>query len=292
MDFGTVITAMATPMDTNKAVDYDGAQHLAEYLLANGSDALVVCGTTGESPTLSKEEKLKMFAAILEVAKGKAPVIAGTSTYDTAASVELSKKAEALGVDGLLTVTPYYNKPPQEGVFLHFQAIAQATSLPVILYNVPSRTNVNLLPETVARLAQIENVVAVKEASGNLEQVRTIRQCTPADFIIYSGDDGDTLPILELGGKGVISVAAHLIGKQIKEMIDCYNQGDMANARLLHEKYGDLFKKMFLCANPIPLKFCLNQLGLPAGPCRLPLCEATPEIQQQLIQLLRQYELQ
>ncbi|MCR4962732.1 MAG: 4-hydroxy-tetrahydrodipicolinate synthase [Firmicutes bacterium] len=292
MDFGTVITAMATPMDANRAVDYDGAQRLAEYLLANGSDALVVCGTTGESPTLSKEEKLKMFAAVLEVAKGKAPVIAGTSTYDTAASVELSKKAEALGVDGLLTVTPYYNKPPQEGVFQHLQAIAQAVSLPVILYNVPSRTNVNLMPQTVARLAQIENVVAVKEASSNPEQVMAIRQCTPPDFIIYSGDDAETLHVLELGGIGVISVASHLVGKQIKEMIDCYNRDDMAGAQALHEKYGMLFKKMFLCANPIPLKFCLNQLGLPAGPCRLPLCEASADIQEQLVEMLRQYELQ
>ncbi|MEG2213262.1 MAG: 4-hydroxy-tetrahydrodipicolinate synthase, partial [Clostridiales bacterium] len=168
MDFGTVITAMVTPMNASGDIDYNKAQELADHLLKNGSDSLVIAGTTGESPTLSKEEKLKLFAAILEVTKGRAPMIAGTSTYDTAASVELSKKAEALGADALLAVTPYYNKPPQEGLFRHFQAIANAVSVPIILYNVPSRTQVNLLPATVKRLSAIENIVAVKEASGNM----------------------------------------------------------------------------------------------------------------------------
>ena len=291
MDFGTVITAMLTPMDTNGAVDYDKAQLLADYLLNNGSDALVISGTTGEAPTLSKDEKLKLFSAIHEVTKGRAPMIAGTSTYDTAASIELSKKAESLGADALLAVTPYYNKPPQEGVYRHFKAIAESVSVPIILYNVPSRTNVNLLPETVTRLAEIDNIVALKEASGDLDQVAKIRKVTPADFILYSGDDGLTLPMLKLGAKGIISVAGHMVGNQIKEMINCFERGDIAQAEQLHQRYLPVFQKIFICANPIPLKYCMDKMGLPAGPCRLPLCEADIAAQTELNALLKEFAL-
>lgn len=274
MDFGRVITAMITPMHEDFSVDYDGAQKLAAHLLENGSDGLVVSGTTGESPTVSKEEKLKLYAAVHEVTKAaKKPLIAGTSSYDTAAAVELSKKAESMGVDAILAVTPPYNKPPQEGLYRHFCAIAKAVNLPVILYNVPSRTVTNLEPKTVARLAEVENIVALKEATGNMEQMTELRRLTPPDFLIYCGEDSVTLPMLALGASGVISVASHLIAPLIQEMVIAFEQGDTSRAAELHIRCFDAFKKMFIRANPIPLKYALNRLGLPAGPCRLPLIE-------------------
>jgi 4-hydroxy-tetrahydrodipicolinate synthase len=288
MDFGRVITAMITPMHNDFSVDYDGAQKLAAHLYDNGSDALVITGTTGESPTLCQEEKLKMYAAVREVAvsKGK-KIIAGTSGSDTAAAVELSKKAEALGVDALLTVVPPYNKPPQQGLYQHFAALASAVSVPIMLYNVPGRTVANLLPETVARLAEIPNIVAIKEASGNLEQVMRIRMLTPADFLIYSGEDMLTLPLLSIGSSGIVSVAAHLVGTGMQEMITAFEQGKNELAIELHYRYADVFRLLFLCANPIPLKYCLNRIGLPAGPCRLPLCEPEEAIQLQLDKMLQ-----
>jgi len=274
MDFGRVITAMITPMNPDGSVNYEQSQQLAEYLLDNGTDSLVVTGTTGESPTLTKDEKLKMYAAIREVTEPrKKMLIAGTSSYDTAAAIELSKKAEAMGVNAILAVTPPYNKPPQEGLYQHFKAIAEAVSLPVLLYNVPGRTVINLQPETVARLAQIDNIVGIKDASGNMDQVSKLRRMTPADFLIYSGEDSATLPMLSIGACGVVSVASHIVGKEINEMIQAFEKGDNATAAELHHRCFPAFKDLFCVANPIPLKYALNRLGLPAGPCRLPLCE-------------------
>lgn len=271
MYLGRVITAMVTPLNDDLSVNYDKAQELAAYLLDNGSDALVVSGTTGESPTLTKDEKLKLFAAILEVTKGKAKMIAGTSSYDTAASIEMTRQAAAAGADAILAVTPYYNKPPQDGLYAHYQAIANAVELPVILYNVPGRTGVNLEPATVASLSAIDNIIAVKEASGNLEQVSQIRAAVDPGFLVYSGDDSMTLPMLSLGANGVISVASHLIGNAIQEMVTAFVEKDTDKARDLHLANYQMFRKLFICSNPLPLKYCLNRVGLPAGPCRLPL---------------------
>lgn len=271
MAFGNLLTAMVTPLDEDLKVNYNKAQELAEYLLNNGSQGLVVAGTTGESPTLSKEEKLKLFCAVKEVAKGKGAVIAGTSSYDTANSVELTKKAEACGVDGILAVAPYYNKPPQEGQYQHFAAIAAATSLPVIIYNIPGRTGINLAADTLVRLAAIENIVALKESSGSVDQVALFQSSVPAGFHIYSGDDYMTLPMLALGAKGIISVASHLVGNEIRQMLDAFLSGNNQEAIRLHYKLLPFFKNLFITTSPIPLKYCLNKIGMEVGPCRLPL---------------------
>lgn len=271
MNFGNVLTAMVTPFDSDNNVDFARAQQLAEHLINNGSDGIVVAGTTGESPTLSKEEKLKLFSAVKEVVKGKGLVVAGTSSYDTAASVELTKKAESAGADGILAVAPYYSKPPQEGLYRHFQAIAAATSLPVIVYNIPGRCSVNILPATMARLAKIDNIAADKEASGSMDQLGEIRSLCGPDFQIYSGDDSLTLPALALGATGVISVAAHLIGKEIQEMIAKFKKGDVSGAADLHYKLLPIFKKLFIVTNPIPVKYCVNQAVMDVGGCRLPM---------------------
>lgn len=293
MDFGTVLTAMITPMHADGSIDYSGAQQLAAYLLEHDSDGLVVCGTTGESATVHKEEKLKLFSAVREVTKEKKKMlIAGTGSNDTADSVELSKKAEAMGADAVLAVTPPYNKPPQEGLYRHFRAIAEAISLPVTLYNVPGRTALNLEPATVGRLAaDVENIVALKEATGDMEQMTRLRAVTPPDFLIYCGEDSVFLPMLSLGACGVISVASHLIGPQLQEMAAAYQKGDTTRALELHDRYFHVFKKLFLCANPVPLKYALNRIGLPAGGYRLPLCEMDDTGKAQIDSMLREIGL-
>ena len=293
MDFGTVLTAMITPMHADGSIDYSGAQQLAAYLLEHGSDGLVVCGTTGESATVHKEEKLKLFSAVREVTKEKKKMlIAGTGSNDTADSVELSKKAEAMGADAVLAVTPPYNKPPQEGLYRHFRAIAEAISLPVTLYNVPGRTALNLEPATVGRLAADgENIVALKEATGDMEQMTRLRAVTPPDFLIYCGEDSVFLPMLSLGACGVISVASQLIGPQLQEMAAAYQKGDTTRALELHDRYFHVFKKLFLCANPVPLKYALNRIGLPAGGYRLPLCEMDDTGKAQIDSRLREIGL-
>ncbi|NLK51228.1 MAG: 4-hydroxy-tetrahydrodipicolinate synthase [Syntrophomonadaceae bacterium] len=275
-DFGRVLTAMVTPLDRDGRLDLDQARDLAVYLVNNGSDGLVVTGTTGESPTLTQEEKLQLYAAVLEAVKGKASVIAGTGSNSTASTIELTMKAEKLGVDGIMLVTPYYNKPTQEGMYQHFQAVAEKTQLPIILYNVPGRTSSNLLPSTVARLAQLPNIVAIKEASGSLDQVSELMGLLPDDFVVYSGDDSLTLPLLALGAYGIISVASHVAGREIQEMVQAFVRGEMQRARSLHLKLFPLYKAMFIVTNPIPVKMALNLIGHPVGPPRLPLVEASP----------------
>jgi 4-hydroxy-tetrahydrodipicolinate synthase len=256
-----------------------------------GSDALVVAGTTGESPTLSDEEKVRLFRTVKEAVGGKAKVIAGTGTYDTRHSVHLSKEAEEAGADGLLLVVPYYNKPSQEGLYRHFRAIAEETRLPVILYNIPGRTGVNMLPETVARLAEVPNIVGIKEASGNLDQVSEIRRRTPREFLIYSGDDSLTLPILAVGGIGVISVASHLVGRQIQEMIRSFLGGDVQKALDLHLQLLPLFKAMFVTTNPAPVKAALALAGFPVGGLRPPLVEVTEKEREVISGALRELAL-
>lgn len=285
-DFGRVLTAMITPFTKDLTVDYGVAKKLARHLVQSGSDGLVVCGTTGESPTLSKEEKVELFRLVVEEVGGEAVVIAGTGGNNTAASIELTQAAEKVGVDGVMLVCPYYNKPSQEGLFQHFKAVAASTNLPVVLYNVPGRTAINLLPLTVARLAEINNIVAIKEASGNLDQVSELRRILPDDFTIYSGDDSLTLPMLALGAKGIISVVSHIVGPRIKQMVDAFTSGNITLATQIHLELYPIFKGMFMTTNPVPVKAAMNLLGWQAGPPRLPLVEATAEEKEKIKVLL------
>jgi 4-hydroxy-tetrahydrodipicolinate synthase len=275
--FGRVLTAMVTPFDKDLKVDYEKAAQLAEKLAETGSDGIVVAGTTGESPTLSKEEKIRLFEVVVNAVGGKAVVIAGTGSYSTQDSIELTREAEEKGVDGVMLITPYYNKPSQEGMYQHFKAIAQNTRVPVLLYNVPSRTGVNLLPQTVVRLSEIENIKAIKEASGNLNQVAEIRRLTNSDFYIYSGDDNVTMPVLSVGGHGVISVASHLVGTKIRMMIDAYFGGNMKKATEIHLKLLPFFNALFIITNPVPIKAAIRFTGFDVGGTRLPLVDMTEE---------------
>jgi 4-hydroxy-tetrahydrodipicolinate synthase len=268
---GSVMTAMVTPFRADGSVDLDAFRELAGFLVENGSDGLVVCGTTGESPTLSDEEKLALFAAAVETVGGRATVIAGTGTYDTAHSAHLTAAATALGVDGILVVTPYYSKPPQRAIVRHFETIAAATELPVVAYNIPGRVVVNIESATIARLAEIENVVAVKQALDDPAQARFIAEETRLD--LYCGDDPNTFAFLELGGVGVVSVTAHLWGPQIAEMIRLHREGDVDGARAIHEGMEPSYELLRIQTNPIPIKAALNLTGHGVGGHRLPLVE-------------------
>jgi len=286
-NFGRVLTAMVTPFNADYSVNYNEVVNLANYLVNNGSDGLVVAGSTGEAATLTKDEKLTLFKLVLETVGDRATVIAGTGSNDTRASIELTKEAEKIGVHGAMLVGPYYNKPPQEGYYQHFKAIAESTSLPLIVYNVPGRTASNILPTTIARLAEIDNIVAIKEASGNLDQVSEIIRTTPNDFLVYSGDDGLTLPILSLGGCGVISVAAHVVGKRMQEMITAFLAGEINKAQALHLELMPFFKVIFVTTNPIPIKKAVNILGINTGPVRLPLVPPTVSEEEQLKKVMQ-----
>lgn len=273
-DFGRVLTAMVTPFHADGSVNYEGAAELARHLIENGSDGLVVAGSTGEAATMTADEKLKLFKVVLDAVGDRATVIAGTGSNDTMASVAFTQAAEKVGVHGALVVGPYYNKPTQEGFYQHFKTIAEATSLPIMLYNVPGRTASNIAPETVARLAEIPNIVAIKEASGNVEQATEIIRVTPADFKVYSGDDSLTLPLLAVGGVGIVSVAGHVVGNQIQAMIQAFLAGDIKKAQEINLSILPVFKSMFIVTNPIPVKTSVGLMGLPAGPLRLPLTAA------------------
>lgn len=277
MVFGRLLTAMITPFDEDMQIDYKAAEHLACYLAGHGSDGIIVSGTTGESPTLTIEEKIKLVQTVKEAVGNRIFVLAGTGSNSTADSIEMTKDISKLGIDGVMLVTPYYNKPSQEGLYQHFKRVAQSTDLPVMLYNVPGRTGCNLMPETVARLSKIANIAAIKEASGNLEQISLIRLKAPDHFTVYSGDDQLTLPILSLGGCGVVSVASHIAGQDIKAMIDAWQTGNINKALMLHEKLLPLFKAMFITANPVPVKYALDCMGIHTGGVRLPLVAALPQ---------------
>jgi 4-hydroxy-tetrahydrodipicolinate synthase len=274
--FGKLLTAMVTPFDANMQVNYQAAQELAVKLIESGSDGVVVAGTTGESPTLTKKEKLALFKAVVEAVGGRGTVIAGTGSYDTDESIELTKEAERTGVDGVLLVTPYYNKPSQEGIYRHFMAIAGETSLPVIVYNIPGRTGVNVTVDTMARLSDAPNIVAVKESSGSLSQVSELYEKVPRDFMIYSGDDALTLPVLSVGGVGIISVAAHIVGRKIQEMISAFCRGELASAIQINNEINPLNRALFITTNPIMVKAACNLLGFKVGGLRLPMVEASP----------------
>ncbi|MDI6891563.1 MAG: 4-hydroxy-tetrahydrodipicolinate synthase [Actinomycetota bacterium] len=287
MDFGEVLTAMVTPFNPDLSANYDRAQELAVYLIENGSNGVVVSGTTGESPTLTPDEKIELFKLVKEAVGNKGKIIAGTGYNCTSESIELTRRAEKVGVDGCMLVGPYYNKPPQEGLYQHFQMIAESTSLPVIIYNVPSRTACNIEAETVIRLSAVENIVAVKEASGNLDQVSKISTRTPDNFRIYSGDDSLTLPILAIGGDGVISVASHVAGKEIKEMVRSYKEGNIEKACEIHLTLSPLFEALFMTTNPIMVKSAVKLKGIDVGGLRLPLVDATRDQIEKLEKVMR-----
>jgi 4-hydroxy-tetrahydrodipicolinate synthase len=285
--FGRVSTAMVTPFDKKGHVDFSKTTQLVNYLIENGTDSLVVAGTTGESPTLSKEEKLALFAHVVKVAAKRVPVIAGTGSNNTYASIELTKKAEELGVDAIMVVAPYYNKPNQEGLYQHFQAVAEATSLPVMVYNIPGRSSVNILPETIIRLSKIPNIIAVKEASGDLNAMTHILANTDENFVLYSGDDGLTLPVLSIGGAGIISVASHLIGNEIQEMVKAYFDGENSKAAKLHQQLLPIMQGLFAAPSPGPVKTALQLNGLDVGSVRLPLVPLTEQERIRLTALLK-----
>ncbi len=283
---------MITPFTEDGAVDYAIAEKLADYLVNNGSDALVVCGTTGESPTLTWSEEYELFRVVQQAVAGRAKVIAGTGSNSTQEAIEATQKAAKLGVDGSLQVVPYYNKPPQAGMYHHFKAIAESTpDLPMVLYNIPGRAGQNLLPETVIQLSKIASVVAIKEASGNLDQVSQIRLSAPNDFAIYAGDDSLTLPLLAVGGHGVISVASHLVGTKIQSMIQAFLTGNIQAALQTHLALFPLFKALFLTTNPIPVKAALQIQGWQVGSTRSPLADAPPEVIQTLKSVLAELAL-
>lgn len=276
-EIGRVLTAMATPFGSDGAVDYEQARRLAVALLESGSDGLVVTGTTGESPTLTEDEKLRLYAEVRAAIGDRGALIAGTCNYNTAESIELSLEAKRLGVDGILGTVPYYNKPPQEGLYQHFKAIAEAVDLPLLLYNVPSRTVTNMLPETTIRLSQIPNIIGIKEASGNLDGISHIIRRSRPGFRVWSGDDSMTLPILSVGGYGVVSVASHLVGRQIKQMIEHFVAGRVEQAAALHRELLPFFNVLFVTTSPIPLKYALRKVGWNVGAPRLPLVEIDPK---------------
>lgn len=274
MELGRVITAMATPFKADGSLDIDGARTLAEHLVAHGSDGIVVAGTTGEAPTLTHQEKHDLWSAVADEVKGKASLIAGTGTYSTAESIELTRTAAEAGADAALLVTPYYSRPPQSGLLEHFRAVASSTSLPVVLYDIPSRTARKIEHPTLLELAKVPNIVGVKDAAGDLAGTAKLAAEAPG-FKIWSGDDALTLPMLAVGGLGVVSVASHLVGHRIAEMIAAHDKGDVEGAARIDRELRPLYEILFITANPIPLKAALRMVGLPAGPVRLPLVDAT-----------------
>lgn len=277
LEMPRLITAMITPFDDKLQVNYAKAAEVAEHLVQNGTEGIVVAGTTGESPVLSDEEKLRLFATVKEQVGSRVSVWAGTGSNNTQHSIELSREAEKLGVDGVLLVGPYYNKPSQEGLYQHFRAIAEAINIPAMVYNIPSRTSSNILPETMARLAQIDNIVALKESSGDMNQVSQLAYLLPEGMKVYSGDDSLTLPMMALGAYGVVSVASHLVGKDIQRMITAFNNGDTREATRIHLALFPIFKGLFITTNPVPLKEAMNILGMEVGGLRLPLTRASQQ---------------
>jgi 4-hydroxy-tetrahydrodipicolinate synthase len=272
---GEVLTAVVTPFDADGAVDYDRFRDLANHLVDNGSDGLVVAGTTGESPTLSDEERLELFRVAVDAIGARATVVAGTGTYSTAHSVHLTREAHEIGVDGFLVVTPYYNKPPVRGIVEHFKAIASESDKPIIVYNIPGRVVLNLEPDTIAQLAEIPNVRAVKQANDDLDQARTILAETDLD--LYAGDDILIYPFLELGGIGGVCVHTHVVGPQVKRMIRSFRDGDADTAKRIDEEIVASYDLLKVQTNPIAIKAALNLLGHQVGSVRLPLVEATDD---------------
>ncbi|MUV39905.1 4-hydroxy-tetrahydrodipicolinate synthase [Lentibacillus sp. JNUCC-1] len=286
-----VYTAMVTPFDDQGELHLGRTERLVEHLLDNGTEGLVIAGTTGESPTLSKKEKINLFEKVVQIVNGRVPVIAATGSNNTAETIALTKEAESLGVDGVMLVTPYYNKPCQEGLYEHFASTAARTSLPIMLYNIPGRSVVHMTAETIIKLSQIDNIVSLKEASNDLTQLSYVAAQTPEDFKIYCGEDSLTLPMAALGADGVVSVASHVVGLEIKDMINAYNDGKVKRAQAIHSRYLPLMEALFLQPSPAPVKTALNLLGLSAGPVRLPLKNLSQQETKDLRELLPSLQL-
>ncbi|NQX57333.1 4-hydroxy-tetrahydrodipicolinate synthase [Paenibacillus qinlingensis] len=285
MSFGRVVTAMVTPFDDQLQVNWDQVEPLINYLIEEQhSDSLVICGTTGESPTLSEDEKLRLIELSVHVAAGRCKIIAGTGSNDTAHTIAFSRKVEQLGVDALLLVAPYYNRPSQEGLYQHFKAIAEAVKAPVVIYNVPGRAGVNLDADTTIRLSQIPNIVATKDCSNTDQMTRILTHAAP-NFLVYSGDDSNTLPSLAIGCEGIISVASHVIGKEMQTMIKYYLEGNIQQAAELHRKLHPVFTGIFCAPSPAPIKYALALKGIETGGVRLPLVRVS-EQEGQFIQSL------
>lgn len=290
-ELGRLLTAMVTPFNKEGEIDYEQAKKLASALLDSGSDGVVVAATTGESPTITWEEEFRLFTEVKSALGGKGTVIAYTGSNSTAEAIEATKEAERIGVDACLLVVPYYNKPSQDGLYQHFKAIAQETSLPCILYNVPSRTVVSLSADTAIKLSQIDNIIGIKEASGNLDAISKIISNTREDFLVWSGNDSDILPILTLGGYGVISVASHLVGKQIRAMIDAFIDGKINEAANIHHRLLPLINALFIVSNPVPVKYALNHIGFNVGKPRLPLVEPDEKTAAIIKDTLKNYKI-
>lgn len=292
--WGPLITAMVTPFDDEGRLDLDAAAGLADHLVATGSTGVLVCGTTGESPTLAHDEKISLIQTVKDAVGRRAAVLAGTGNNNTAATVEFTREASELGIDGVMLVCPYYNKPSQEGLFQHFAAAARATSLPVMIYNIEGRTSRNILPSTIGRLArEVKNVVALKEASGNIGQIAQMKLATPNGFHLYSGNDGDTPAVLCAGGVGVVSVASHLVGQPIRDMIAAFLGGDFAAGVATYLRLQPLVEALFpaTSTSPAPVKEALALIGHPVGGVRLPLVGCTDEDRRRLIDVLGQLGL-
>ncbi len=290
-EIGRLITAMVTPFDEHGEVDYQQAKRLANALLDSGSDGLVITGTTGEGPTLSSEEKIRLYGEVKQAIGDRGAVIAGTTDNNTAHSIELSKEAEAVGADALLLTVPAYNKPPQEGLYQHFKAIAGSTNLPCILYNVTSRTSLNMTDETTIRLSHIDNIVGVKEAGSDMDQITRIIDGARDGFRVWSGNDNETFYIMATGGYGVVSVASHLVGSQIKQMMGYLLEGDVEKAAAEHRRLLPIFKVMFIVSNPIPIKHALNHIGFDVGNPRLPLVPLDPNSSAKVEDVMSKYTM-
>jgi 4-hydroxy-tetrahydrodipicolinate synthase len=292
VEIGRLITAMVTPFDEQGEVDYEQAKSLAKALVASGSDGVIVSGTTGESPTLTTDEKLRLYGEIKEALGDTGAVIAGTGNYSTRESIELSQEAQKQGVDGLLLVVPYYNKPPQEGLYRHFKAIANSVDgLPCMVYNVTSRTSLNMSDATTIRLSHIDNIIGVKEAGSDMDQITRIIDGAKDGFRVWSGNDNETFYIMATGGYGIVSVASHLVGSQIKHMMGLLLEGDVEGAAAEHRRLLPLFKVLFIVSNPIPVKYSLNQVGFNVGEPRLPLIPADDASAAQIRDVLANYEI-
>ena len=290
-EIGRLLTAMITPFDEQGAVDYPQARRLAKALVASGSDGVVVCGTTGESPTLTTQEKVRLYAEVKEALGDTGSVVAGAGNYSTAESVDLTREAELAGADAVMAVVPYYNRPPQEGLYQHFKAIAAATNLPLVLYNVPSRTALNLTHETTLRLSEIDNVVGIKEAGGDMDQVARIIHGARPGFLVWSGNDNETFHVMAMGGYGIVSVASHLAGLQIKDMMASILDGRLEDAAAEHHRLHPLFKVLFVVSNPIPVKYAVNSVGLAVGRPRLPLVPPDDATAAQIDAVLQAYDI-
>lgn len=290
MNIGSIATAMITPFREDGSIHFEMVSDVVEHLIANGTDSIVVCGTTGESPTLSHDEKVALIRFVVKTVHNRVTVIAGTGSNNTQASIDLTNKAEAAGADGIMLVAPYYNKPSQRGMYEHFAAIAQSTTLPIMLYNIPGRSIVNIQPQTVLQLSKIPNIQIVKEASGNLDQMTEILAGAPDGFTVYSGDDGLTLPLLSIGGAGVVSVAAHVVGNDMQKMVKAFKEGRHEEAASIHQALLPLIRALFATPNPSTVKYALTKLGIGSEYVRSPITLLTDEEKSAFDDVWQEYE--